>query len=360
MLLQDMLLIVIGRSCSCKFKTHTVLENLKRGIPYENGIFYIDCLEERLSGGGTSHRVNGIAIHQKDLYEDVEQRVPYRMPKTKKRSISGDSHSIPIYNAGKRMGPKPLERIDSPFTTFVRATPIKNIAWVLARLSNVHCQRISSWTGFNIKLRSGIDILEDNITYLPTVNAPATDLGTVYEVLLRSLKIMQALDLNAIVCVFDQARYAKAYEVVWKNPDNVHTIVLRMGVFHTICTMLAVIGKRFGDAGLRDLSEESGVIADGSIAGVLDGKKYNRAIRLHKLVYEALLRLAWSGFEACLGDGDKNELAETLLHVTDFAVNISGETWLEFQLVHCCSHVLQRFRDYLDFLRTENGDLSTS
>ena len=165
----------------------------------------IDRLEETLSGGGTSHRVNGIAIHQKDLYEDVELRVPPRVPKTKKRSISGDSHSIPIYNAGKRMGPKPLERIDSPFTTIVRATPIKNIAWVLARLSNVHCQRVSSWTGFNIKLRSGIDILEDNIAYLPTVNAPATELGTVYEILLRSLKIMQALDWNAIVCVFDQA-----------------------------------------------------------------------------------------------------------------------------------------------------------
>ena len=223
----------------------------------------------------------------------------------------------------------------------------------------MHCQRVSNWTGFNIKLRSGIDILEDNIAYLPTVNAPATDLGTVYKVLLQSLKIMQALDLNAIVCVFDQALYAKACEVVWKNPDNFHPIVLRMGVFHTICTMLAVIGKRFGDAGLRDLSVESGVIADGSIPGVLDCKKYNRAIRLHKLVYEALLRLSWSGFEAWLGKGDKNELAETLLHVTDFAENISGETWLEFQLVHSCSHVLQSFQDYLDFLRTENGDLST-
>ena len=164
---------------------------------------------------------------------------------------------------------------------------------------------------------------------------------------------MQALDLNAILCVFDQALYAKACEVVWKNPDNFHLIVLRMGVFHTICTMLAVIGKRFGDAGLRDISVESGVIADGSIAGVLDGKKYNRAIRLHKMVYEALLRLAWSGFETWLGDGDKNKMAETLLQVTDFAENISGETWLEFHLVHSCS------QDYLDFLRTENGDLST-
>ena len=180
-------------------------------------------------------------------------------------------------------------------------------------------------------------LAEDNLAYIPTVNAPATGLGTVYEVLLRSLKIMRAIDLNAIVCVFDQALYAKVCEVVWKNPDTFHPIVLRMGVFHTICTMLAVIGKRFGDAGLRDLSVESGVITDGSIAGVLDGKKYNRAIRLHTLVYEALLRLAWSGFEAWLGDGDKNELAETLIHFTE---NISGETWLEFQLVHSCSHVL--------------------
>ena len=45
-----------------------------------------------------------------------------------------------------------------------------------------------------------------------------------------------------------------------------------MGTFNTICTFLAVIGKRFGEAGLRDLAVESGVIADGSIAGILDTK----------------------------------------------------------------------------------------
>ena len=37
------------------------------------------------------------------------------------------------------------------------------------------------------------------------------------------------------------------------------------------------------------------VIAEGS-AGVMGGRKYNRAIRLHKLVYEAPLHLAWKGF----------------------------------------------------------------
>ena len=48
--------------------------------------------------------------------------------------------------------------------------------------------------------------------------------------------------------------------------DKFHDIV-RLGVFHTICTLLAM-GKRLEDAGLQDLCIESGMIAQSSIAGV--------------------------------------------------------------------------------------------
>lgn len=60
-------------------------------------------------------------------------------------------------------------------------------------------------------------------------------------------------------------------------------IILRLGVYHNICTLLATIGKRFQDARLRDLCVESGVIANGSVAGVMEGHKCNSAVRLHKL-----------------------------------------------------------------------------
>ena len=56
-------------------------------------------------------------------------------------------------------------------------------------------------------------------------------------------------------------------------------------MFHTICTFLSVIGKRFQDAGLRDVIIESRVISEGSVFGV---RTYNRAIRFQKLMYEAL------------------------------------------------------------------------
>jgi len=112
---------------------------------------------------------------------------------------------------------------------------------------------------------------------------------------------MESMELSEIVCVFDQALYAKALEIVWKHQERFGCIVLRMGVFHTLCTMLAILGKRFGEAGFRDLCVESGVIADGSIGGVLDGRKYNRAVRMHKLMNEALMRIVWNGFLQWLG-----------------------------------------------------------
>ena len=103
-------------------------------------------------------------------------------------------------------------------------------------------------------------------------------MSTLYEVLTKSLQIKDTLNLQTIVVVFDQALYAKATEIMWKHSQQFKDLVLRMGVFHTICTFLSVIGKRFQDAGLRDVIIESGVIAEGSVSGVQEGRTLNRAI----------------------------------------------------------------------------------
>ena len=87
--------------------------------------------------------------------------------------------------------------------------------------------------------------------------------------------------------------YAKANEIIWRRQEEMNRIVLRMGAFHIACTFLPVIGKRFGDAGLEDLIVEAEIMAAGSVKKVLEGKHYNRAMRMHKIVYEALWRLRW-------------------------------------------------------------------
>ena len=69
----------------------------------------------------------------------------------------------------------------------------------------------------------------------------------------------------------DQALYAKACEDAWKHKDLYAEVLLRLGTFHTIFNLLSIIGKRFQDAGLRDIGTESGIMAEGSVSGVLEG-----------------------------------------------------------------------------------------
>ena len=63
---------------------------------------------------------------------------------------------------------------------------------------------------------------------------------------------------------------------------------------------LGIIGTRYGDAGLRELAVQSEVMAQGSIERVLEGKNYNRAVRLHKMMYETLFRMLLNSFKASL------------------------------------------------------------
>ena len=135
-------------------------------------------------------------------------------------------------------------------------------------------------------------------------------------------------------------------------------IVLRMRVFHTICTFLVVIGRRFQDAGLRDVCVESGVIADGSAAGVLKGRSYNRAIRFHKIIFEALNRLAWNGFQRWIEEHHKakkprvNELLKGLKQLIDSTCEPEFKDVMRSHFFQEVSHL---FPSYPHHLRHSNG-----
>lgn len=80
-----------------------------------------------------------------------------------------------------------------------------------------------------------------------------------------------------------------------------------MGGFHIAMNFLSVIGKMYAESGLEDLLVESGVYAAGSTTALLAGKQYNRGVRAHKLVEEALFRLSWKAFEKWLQERPNDE-----------------------------------------------------
>ena len=158
--------------------------------------------------------------------------------------------------------------------------PIKD---TLFSLEDNQRQVIPAWSGFNIKLREDSVPRECSVGYCQVIEASPTELTTVYTVLQRSLQMADQLGQHDVIVVFDQAIYAKALEVLWQNKDQFQRLVVRIGSFHTICAFLAAIGKRFGDAGLADVLVESGIVGSGSVAGVIEGRHYNRAVRTHKV-----------------------------------------------------------------------------
>ena len=110
---------------------------------------------------------------------------------------------------------------------------------------------VPGWTGFNVKTRDHIGIVESVISYLDTTDASGTDLRTAYEVLPRGCEIKDRLQLKAVVCVFDQAFYPKAMEIFWKHKFLFEGLVIMIGGFHLLMMLLSVIVSRFGDAVLR-------------------------------------------------------------------------------------------------------------
>jgi len=168
-----------------------------------------DRLEETVSGEGTSHRVDRVAVQAKVIGPEP-QKVPSTVAKTKMGSISITPLMLPTYNARKRVRPPTTLSTDPDSASLVQAK-IKNLVWLLACQSNPEVQAV------NIQTRDDINVVQDNIGYLPTINVPATQLSTVKEVLNQTLSIMDSLQLSKIICVFDQALYAKALEIAWKG-----------------------------------------------------------------------------------------------------------------------------------------------
>ena len=116
---------------------------------------------------------------------------------------------LPIYNVGERAVPPPRSYVEVTASEMEKQAWKKNLLWMLARPHAAEKQTVCGWTGFNILSRDDTEFGKDNIGYLPTIDAPATSMSTVFEVLSKSLKIKDTLQLKSIVLVFDQAYMRK-------------------------------------------------------------------------------------------------------------------------------------------------------
>ena len=115
--------------------------------------------------------------------------------------------------------------------------------YILSRVHNEGAPSIPSWTGFNTVLaKDKVRPRVSQIGYLPLIDASPTEMDTVETILVKSSDIANAVEIKTVVLVFDQAIYAKAQAIRWKNKIYQERTVIRLGAFHTTMVFLACIG----------------------------------------------------------------------------------------------------------------------
>jgi hypothetical protein len=222
----------------------------------------IDFLEETPTGGGTTHMANGIIIqHTSDVEHLPTQQTTSTAIKKSVRSLKAPPQELHNYILGNRESRKLYAIADSidggvdtslaTYGTLLYSSMMLDFAYIICKY---YCDELSTclpgWTGFNTLLTETPSRIS-KIGYLPVVDAPVTDISTIYTILRRSADITNQLHLQYAVLIFDEAVYAKAQQVRWKSDEFLSKFIFRLGEFHACMSYVTAMSCRFRDAGLQ-------------------------------------------------------------------------------------------------------------
>lgn len=218
------------------------------------------------------------------------------LPYNVKLTIPNEFHSLEkiYYNKSKRVVQAEEYRniITEKGKNLTYDLDYQNRAWCICRMGDSEKEEmaIPQWSGFH-KL-----IFENNshITtyrYLPLLPHVSSEYDTVWTVIIKCNQIAAKLHNAHTVITFDQAIYYKAKELQWHKPADTNNLIVRLGGFHITMNFLKIIGQFVANSGICDVWLESGLYGQSTVDGILAGKKFNKAIRAHKLTYESLMRI---------------------------------------------------------------------
>ena len=258
-----------------------------------------DLSEETPDGYGTTHSTHGIAIqeHSGNKDEQVEELV--YLQKSKRRSIQFMKEDLSPCTMSKRSEPniQPFSHVQSESSS--NRLDSKDVLWLLNREMTASEDRkaIPGWSGWlSLSTNKNPPEFPSKVSYMRPIHHPATENATIQEVLKRSKEASEILGQDQTIVTFDLATAKKAYSIIWNAPNTYKDVFIRLGTFHVICAYFKAMGKVLEGSGFEEVVLESGMCASGSINGVMTGKHYNRALKIHKVYLEAMERLLMKRF----------------------------------------------------------------
>ena len=168
-----------------------------------------------------------------------------------------------------------------------------------------------SWTGMMQMVSHGEHPGEASVVFLPMIDLNPSDLIYIYSTLHFVSDHARRYNVTPIL-TFGQPLWWKALTIIRSEPvdSSLHSIVVRLGGFHTLMSFLGCIGYLMTGTGLKELLEL--VFASDSTTHILTGKAVLRAIRGHLLVDASLNAILTSqAFQedvGCITDPSKSDV----------------------------------------------------
>lgn len=239
------------------------------------------------------------------------------------------SQVLPYRKPAKRPEPvleQPPTAHDLTFAggTAYETTCMTELLYNLLRSGRLHEARdrdIPPWAQYHMNLTdNSTHHSVSTVVFNPILMAPPNDYATIYTTLLRFKEAASFLGHSVIPVCFDMGLLTKALEIVWANQSDLSGVIPVEGGMHLLMSVFSGIGFLYGDAGLRQLLQESGVFAAGTTQQILSGKDFDRATYAMKLVDEVLTSQFLKNFSMwCEEKGVlmPNEVSELMDETTD-------------------------------------------
>ena len=203
-------------------------------------------------------------------------------------------------------------KIASHLTSIVRLDHV----WLAS--SAIELSPVPGWAGFNQLVTDSQDTpffdVSDVVT-LPFINLNPSDLSTIYTAIKFAQKEATLYNRDYCLITFDQPLFVKAVDIVSASDDLAGSVIIRLGGLHMTFSFMGSDGYIMSDSGMEQLWGTT--YASGSIAQMLTGQAYSRALRANILTAQAIVSCVLSLSADVFADVDKLTLQRTwddLLH----------------------------------------------
>jgi len=278
-------------------------EEIAEGKPSISIIDNDDFSNDTLTGGGTAHRCNWMFLqrlkHGNNHLNEIEvslNDVPTRTQDAKLVSQllsekASEMQTVIPYKTIKR-GEPPIRPEPTEISSSTNPQRKRSIIHALVRADRsgdrpvVTEQTIPSYNGFHASLNVG---QEKSKAYFHMSYNQSPNKSVINDIMNKLTKIIAVKHMPFAFLVGDLPVYVLVTLLKAENSVKYHNIVPFLGPFHTQCSMMSAIYKRYKGSELEDVLVAAGVIADGSVDNALKGKHFKRGLRCLKLMYEALM-----------------------------------------------------------------------